>query len=147
MHNPLLTAIQGLNSCTVHDRQRFKLHHQLQNMVASQWRLLCVLQVFQTACRQGHFRLTVHTSSESGTVDFGMHAFTVGAAVISLMRWLSELRERLPKDGPAMLRQQVSKTNMRVDKGEETASCKKHKQRKGERKKQSKEEGRNERKK
>lgn len=72
------------------------------------------LQVFQTACRQGHFRLTVHSSSESGTVDFGMHAFTVGAAVISLMRWLSELRERLPKDGPAMLRQQVCMT---VNKG------------------------------
>ncbi len=76
--------------------------------------LFAMLQVFQTACRQGHFRLTVHTSGESGSVDFGMHAFTVGAAVISLMRWLSELRERLPKDGPAMLRQQVCMT---VNKG------------------------------
>ena len=72
------------------------------------------VQVFQTACRQGHFRLTVHNSNESGSVDFGMHAFTVGAAIISLMRWLSELRERLPKDGPAMLRQQVCMT---VNKG------------------------------
>ncbi|KAL3162889.1 hypothetical protein ABBQ32_009337 [Trebouxia sp. C0010 RCD-2024] len=78
------------------------------------WAQAKAVQVFQTACRQGHFRLTVHTSSESGTVDFGMHAFTVGAAVISLMRWLSELRERLPKDGPAMLRQQVCMT---VNKG------------------------------
>lgn len=58
-----------------------------------------------------------------------MHAFTVGAAVISLMRWLSELRERLPKDGPPMLRQQVSKINMintKTDKGKETTSCKKY---------------------
>lgn len=78
------------------------------------WAQAKAVQVFQTACRQGHFRLTVHSSSESGTVDFGMHAFTVGAAVISLMRWLSELRERLPKDGPAMLRQQVCMT---VNKG------------------------------
>lgn len=58
--------------------------------------------------------MTVHNSNESGSVDFGMHAFTVGAAIISLMRWLSELRERLPKDGPAMLRQQVCMT---VNKG------------------------------
>ena len=72
------------------------------------------IQVFQTACRQGHFRLTVHSGGESGSVDFGMHAFTVGAAVISLMRWLSELRERLPKEGPALLRQQVCMT---VNKG------------------------------
>ena len=43
-----------------------------------------------------------------------MHAFTVGAAVISLLRWLAELRDRLPKDGPAMLRQQVCMT---VNKG------------------------------
>lgn len=68
---------------------------------------ISMLQVFQTACRQGHFRLTVHSSNDSSSVEFGMHAFTVGAAVISLMRWLSELRDRLPKDGPAMLRQQV----------------------------------------
>lgn len=65
------------------------------------------VQVFQTACRQGHFRLTVHSSNDSNSVEFGMHAFTVGAAVISLMRWLSDLRDRLPKDGSAMLRQQV----------------------------------------
>ena len=55
------------------------------------------LQIFQTACRHGHFRLSVHNSSDSGTVEFGMHAFTVGAAVVSLLRWLSELRERLMK--------------------------------------------------
>ena len=55
------------------------------------------LQIFQTACRHGHFRLSVHNSSDSGTVEFGMHAFTVGAAVVSLLRWLSELRERLLK--------------------------------------------------
>lgn len=46
-----------------------------------------------------------------------MHAFTVGAAVISLMRWLSELRERLPKDSPAMLRQQVSHVTRKTQGG------------------------------
>ena len=30
------------------------------------------------------------------TIEFGMHAFTIGSAVLSLLRWISELRDRLP---------------------------------------------------
>ena len=36
------------------------------------------------------------------TVEFGMHAFTVGSAVLSLLRWISELRDRLPRDTARM---------------------------------------------
>lgn len=32
------------------------------------------------------------------TVEFGMHAFTVGSAVLSLLRWITELKDRLPAD-------------------------------------------------
>ena len=31
-------------------------------------------------------------------IEFGMHAFTVGSAVLSLLRWITELRDRLPHD-------------------------------------------------
>lgn len=34
-------------------------------------------------------------------IEFGMHAFTVGSAVLSVLRWASELRDRLPCGGPA----------------------------------------------
>lgn len=34
----------------------------------------------------------------SNCIEFGMHAFTVGSAVLSLLRWISELRDRLPGD-------------------------------------------------
>lgn len=44
----------------------------------------------------------------AGTViEFGMHAFTVGSAVLSLLRWVAELRERLPREPNKDLRQQV----------------------------------------
>jgi hypothetical protein len=45
----------------------------------------------------------------AGTViEFGMHAFTVGSAVLSLLRWVAELRERLPREPNSELKQQVS---------------------------------------
>lgn len=34
-------------------------------------------------------------------IEFGMHAFTVGSGVLSLLRWICELRERLPRIGDA----------------------------------------------
>lgn len=43
--------------------------------------------------------LTAAAAAGTGvTVEFGMHAFTVGSAVLSLLRWVSELRDRLPRD-------------------------------------------------
>ena len=43
--------------------------------------------------------LGLTSAGNSGvTVEFGMHAFTVGSAVLSLLRWVSELRDRLPRD-------------------------------------------------
>jgi hypothetical protein len=35
-------------------------------------------------------------------IEFGMHAFTVGSAVLSVMRWVGELRERLPRPPSTM---------------------------------------------
>ncbi len=40
-------------------------------------------------------------------IEFGMHAFTVGSAVLSLLRWVAELRERLPREPNKDLKQQV----------------------------------------
>ena len=79
------------------DLSALHLCHAAANVLSVSAKHLHRLQIFQTACRHGHFRLSVHNSSDSGTVEFGMHAFTVGAAVVSLLRWLSELRERLLK--------------------------------------------------
>lgn len=122
------------------------------------WAQSKAAQIFHSACRAGHFRLTVHTvnhetsdmgssgngsdndsGSGSGTplacsssigsvnnpcpfspstmsttsqpstpfqaehhnggvIEFGIHAFTIGSAVLSVMRWVSELRERLPRE-------------------------------------------------
>lgn len=31
-------------------------------------------------------------------IEFGMHAFTVGSATLSVIRWVTELRDRLPRD-------------------------------------------------
>jgi len=43
--------------------------------------------------------LTAATAAGTGvTVEFGMHAFTVGSAVLSLLRWVTELKDRLPGD-------------------------------------------------
>ncbi len=43
--------------------------------------------------------LTAAAAAGTGvTVEFGMHAFTVGSAVLSLLRWVTELRDRLPRD-------------------------------------------------
>jgi len=38
------------------------------------------------------------TKQGGGTmIEFGMHAFTVGSGVLSVLRWICELRERLPR--------------------------------------------------
>ncbi|KAL4422946.1 hypothetical protein ABPG75_009143 [Micractinium tetrahymenae] len=52
--------------------------------------------------------LAASAGNGAGTViEFGMHAFTVGSAVLSLLRWVAELRERLPREPNKDLRQQV----------------------------------------
>lgn len=38
------------------------------------------------------------SSSGVASIEFGMHAFTVGSASLSLLRWVTELRDRLPRD-------------------------------------------------
>jgi len=41
-------------------------------------------------------------------IEFGMHAFTVGSAVLCLHRWLAELKSRLPIDANALTPQRVA---------------------------------------
>lgn len=41
------------------------------------WAQAKAVHAFQAACRQGHFRLALHTNADTGTLEFGMHAFTV----------------------------------------------------------------------
>ena len=92
------------------------------------------LQIFHSACKQGHFRMTIASekdqngstlSGEDGSdhllysreemskgqspyVEFGMHAFTIGSAILCLHRWLCELKLRNPSDGPVVSQETVS---------------------------------------
>jgi len=43
-------------------------------------------------------QLPAGAGEREATIEFGMHAFTVGSAALSLLRWISELRDRLPWD-------------------------------------------------
>jgi pentatricopeptide repeat domain-containing protein 1 len=89
----------------------------------------CAMQIFHTACKQGHFRTSISSDSlpkgnsghlntrASGIMDppiafagdavlattgdihlprieYAMHAFTVGSALLCMYRWLTEVRSR-----------------------------------------------------
>lgn len=58
------------------------------------------MQLFQAACRQGHFRMAAHMNGDAACLEHGLHVFTVGAAVAALVRWLLELRDRASKETP-----------------------------------------------
>lgn len=78
------------------------------------------VQIFHAACKQGHFRMTVscerdgsNSSSSIGvafsprcpnsgngvSTEFGMHAFTIGSAILCLYRWIVEIGNKLNSDG------------------------------------------------
>jgi pentatricopeptide repeat domain-containing protein 1 len=48
-------------------------------------------------------------------VEFGMHAFTVGSATLSVIRWVTELRDRLPRDGTRV--DPLQKVSLLLNKG------------------------------
>lgn len=51
---------------------------------------------------------TAAGATGAGTIiEFGMHAFTVGSAVLSVLRWVAELQERLPREPNKELRHSV----------------------------------------
>lgn len=80
------------------------------------------VQIFHAACKQGHFRMTVSCDRDGSTssssvggafsprssnstagnlvsTEFGMHAFTIGSAILCLYRWIVEVGNKLNTDG------------------------------------------------
>ncbi|MEW5302754.1 MAG: hypothetical protein WDW36_005503 [Sanguina aurantia] len=65
------------------------------------------LQLWSAANRNGHFRIYTNTKQDSGALAYSTVAFTGGAAVVTVLRWLVELRSKLQKDGAGFLRQRI----------------------------------------
>mmetsp|Transcript_18815 Transcript_18815/g.52461 ORF Transcript_18815/g.52461 Transcript_18815/m.52461 type:complete len:1370 (-) Transcript_18815:950-5059(-) len=57
------------------------------------------LQVYRKAFRNGHFRLTKRTQGDTDVHEVNVPPFSIGAAVISVHRWLLELSAQLSSTG------------------------------------------------
>eukprot|EP00879_Flechtneria_rotunda_P003046 GHRR01003266.1.p1 GENE.GHRR01003266.1~~GHRR01003266.1.p1 ORF type:complete len:686 (+),score=259.67 GHRR01003266.1:1502-3559(+) len=69
---------------------------------------LLALQVFEHACKQGVFRLAVSVHTAEPAVEFTLPITGTCMAIISLWRLLAELRGRVLRDGPRILRNSVA---------------------------------------
>eukprot|EP00195_Chlamydomonas_chlamydogama_P002941 CAMPEP_0202920168 /NCGR_PEP_ID=MMETSP1392-20130828/76710_1 /ASSEMBLY_ACC=CAM_ASM_000868 /TAXON_ID=225041 /ORGANISM="Chlamydomonas chlamydogama, Strain SAG 11-48b" /LENGTH=991 /DNA_ID=CAMNT_0049613653 /DNA_START=44 /DNA_END=3019 /DNA_ORIENTATION=+ len=65
------------------------------------------LQLWSLANKNGQFRIYTNTRSESDCLQYSTLAFTVGAVIVTLLRWLAELRSKLVKDGPGAFRSKI----------------------------------------
>ncbi|WIA08874.1 hypothetical protein OEZ85_008295 [Tetradesmus obliquus] len=68
---------------------------------------LLALQVFEGACKQGVFRLSVSVRPADAAVEFSLPVAGACMACIGLWRLLAELRGRVQRDGPKILRNSV----------------------------------------
>lgn len=68
---------------------------------------LLALQVFEAACKAGVFRLAVAVRAPEPAVEFTLPVSGACMALISLWRLLAELRGRVTRDGPQILRSSV----------------------------------------
>jgi len=68
---------------------------------------LLALQAFESACQQGVFRLAVSVQAAQSAVEFSLPVSGTCMALISLWRLLAELRGRVSRDGPGILRSSV----------------------------------------
>ena len=50
------------------------------------------LQLWSLANRAGQFRIYTNTRQESSTLQYSTAALTTGAAIVTILRWLVELR-------------------------------------------------------
>lgn len=62
------------------------------------------LQLWSTANRVGHFRIYTHTKDDTELLQYSSVSFTAGAAIVTILRWLAELRSKLVKEGPAFFK-------------------------------------------
>ncbi|KAG2432945.1 hypothetical protein HXX76_008673 [Chlamydomonas incerta] len=65
------------------------------------------LQLWTLANRSGHFRIYTNSKQDSNVLQYSTVAFTSGAAVVTVVRWVSELKNKLLKDGAAFFRDKV----------------------------------------
>ena len=63
--------------------------------------------VWSAANRSGHFRVYHQAKSDPAVFQHACAAFTAGAAVVTLLRWLVDVRQRALRDGQALLRERV----------------------------------------
>lgn len=68
---------------------------------------LLALQVFEGACQQGVFRLSVSVQPGEAGVQFSLPVVGTCMALIGLWRLLAELRGRVARDGAKILRENV----------------------------------------
>jgi len=68
------------------------------------------LQLWSLANRNGQFRIYTNSRQESPMLQYSTVALTTGAAIVTILRWLVELRSKLLKDGPAFFRESVVMT-------------------------------------
>ncbi|PNH11429.1 hypothetical protein TSOC_001797, partial [Tetrabaena socialis] len=65
------------------------------------------LQLWTLANRSGHFRIYTNSKQDSNMLQYSTVAFTSGAAVVTVVRWVSELKNKMLKDGPGFFRDRV----------------------------------------
>ncbi|GIL71827.1 hypothetical protein Vretimale_695 [Volvox reticuliferus] len=65
------------------------------------------LQLWTLANRSGHFRIYTNSKQDSNVLQYSTVAFTSGAAVVTVVRWVSELKNKLLKDGHGFFRDKV----------------------------------------
>lgn len=65
------------------------------------------LQLFNSALRNYHVRLGVLQNMEDGVLEASIPSLSVGVAVLSLLKWLSDTRHSLEQEGMQLLGNQV----------------------------------------
>ncbi|KIY92629.1 Pentatricopeptide repeat-containing protein [Monoraphidium neglectum] len=63
--------------------------------------------IWSAANRSGHFRVYHQAKSDPAVFQHSCVAFTAGAAIITLLRWLVDIRHRMMRDGQGLLRDRV----------------------------------------
>ncbi|KAJ9524102.1 hypothetical protein QJQ45_022540 [Haematococcus lacustris] len=65
------------------------------------------MQLWSLANRNGQFRIYTNSRQETGVLQYSTVTLTAGAAMVTVLRWLAELRAKLVKEGLAYFRNSV----------------------------------------
>lgn len=63
--------------------------------------------LWSAANKCGQFRIYTQNEPDSSTAVYNCGALTTGAAIVTVLRWLVELRHKLTKDGPNLIKEKV----------------------------------------